>query len=199
MIYIKSPQEYVRFYSRGDPGWFLVEEGVDPAREREIESILAIANGYLGTRASIAEGGRFSHPSTFAAGVYTMDSGLELGPRLAVPPDWSHVEVAVEDRQLSFEVGRVHEHRRLLDMHVGILWREWRQQDLSGRITRLIYLQFASLADRHLLFQSVAVTAENYAGRISLTARLAPVDVSSTEMAPIVVAPTAATYAGVGD
>jgi len=65
-----------------DPGWLLVEERVDPAREREIESILAIANGYLGTRASIAEGGRFSHPSTFAAGMYTMDSGLELGPRL---------------------------------------------------------------------------------------------------------------------
>jgi trehalose/maltose hydrolase-like predicted phosphorylase len=49
---------------------------------KEIESLLAIANGYLGTRASIAEGGRFSHPSTFAAGMYTMDSGLELGPRL---------------------------------------------------------------------------------------------------------------------
>jgi kojibiose phosphorylase len=178
--------------ARSDPGWLLVEQGVDRAREREIESILAIANGYLGTRASIAEGGRFSHPSTFAAGMYTMDSGLELGPRLAVLPDWSHVEVAVEDRQLSLEVGRVLEHRRLLDMHLGILWREWRQQDLSGRITRSIYLQFASLADRHVLFQSVAVTAENYAGRISLTARLAPVDLSDTEMALIVVEPTVA-------
>ena len=49
-----------------------------PAREREIESILAIANGYLGTRASIAEGGRFSHPSTFAAGMYTMDSEAQM-------------------------------------------------------------------------------------------------------------------------
>ena len=67
-----------------DPGWLLIEEGVDPAREREIESILAIANGYLGTRASIAEGGRFSHPSTFAAGIYVSDADLELGPRLAV-------------------------------------------------------------------------------------------------------------------
>jgi trehalose/maltose hydrolase-like predicted phosphorylase len=68
-----------------------------------------------------------------------MDSGLELGPKLAVLPDWSHVEVAVEDRQLSLEVGRMLEHRRLLDTHLGILWREWRQQDLSGRLTRLIY------------------------------------------------------------
>jgi hypothetical protein len=52
-----------------EPGWLLIEEGIDPAREHEIESILAIANGYLGVRASIAEDGRFSHPSTFIAGI----------------------------------------------------------------------------------------------------------------------------------
>ena len=34
-----------------EPGWFLIEEGIDPAREHEIELILAIANGYLGVRA----------------------------------------------------------------------------------------------------------------------------------------------------
>src|SRR5262245_37552026 len=39
-----------------DPAWLLIEEGVDPAREREIESLFAIGNEYLGTRASIAEG-----------------------------------------------------------------------------------------------------------------------------------------------
>ena len=31
-----------------DPSWFLIEEGIDLAREREIESILTTANGYLG-------------------------------------------------------------------------------------------------------------------------------------------------------
>ena len=124
-----------------DPGWLLIEEGVDPAREREIESILAIANGYLGTRASIAE---VSHPSSFVAGIYVPNADLELGPRLAVLPNWLRVEVAVEDRPLSLETGRVLGHRRLLDMRQGVLWREWRQQDPSGHITRLTYLQFAS-------------------------------------------------------
>ena len=95
-----------------DPGWLLIEEGIEPAREHEIELILAIANGYLGTRASVAEGGRFSHPSTFVAGVYVADAGLELGPRLAVFPNWLHVEIAVEDRRLSLEAGSVLEHRR---------------------------------------------------------------------------------------
>src|SRR5664280_3028706 len=155
-----------------DPAWLLIEEGVDLAREREIESMFAIGNGYIGTRASIAEDGRFSHPSTFAAGVYVTDSSSELGPRLAPLPNWFHAEVKVEDQQLSLEAGRVLDHRRFLDLRQGVLWRAWRQQDPSGRITRLIYMQLASLADRHTLLQSVTVTAENYAGRISLTTRL---------------------------
>jgi trehalose/maltose hydrolase-like predicted phosphorylase len=159
-----------------DPGWLLIEEGVDPAREREIESILAIGNGYLGTRASIAEDSRFSRPSTFAAGIYVPDVGCEQGPRLAVLPNWWHVEVTVEGQQLSLEAGSALVHRRVLDLRQGVLWREWRQRDPSGRITRLTYLQLASLADRHVLVQSVTVTAENYAGRISLTTRLGPSD-----------------------
>ena len=59
-----------------DPGWLLVEDGVNPAREREIESLFAVSNGYLGVRASIAEGTRFSHPSTLVAGLVVADGGL---------------------------------------------------------------------------------------------------------------------------
>ncbi|MGZ3573522.1 MAG: glycoside hydrolase family 65 protein [Gemmatimonadaceae bacterium] len=157
-----------------DPVWLLIEEGVDLAREREIESMFAIGNGYIGTRASIAEDSRFSHPSTFAAGVYVTDASPELGTRLAVLPNWFHAEIKVEDQRLSLEAGRVLDHRRFLDLRQGMLWREWRQRDPSGRVTRLIYLQLASLADRHIFLQSVTVTAENYAGKISLTTRPIP-------------------------
>jgi trehalose/maltose hydrolase-like predicted phosphorylase len=153
-----------------DPGWLLVEDGVDPAREREIEALLAIGNGYLSARASIPEGSSFARPATFVAGVYVGDR--DLGPRLALLPPWLHVEVMVENQRLSFEAGRMLAHRRILDLSQGVLWREWRQQDPSGRITRLTYFQLASLADRHLLLQSVAVTAENYAGRIGLATGL---------------------------
>jgi kojibiose phosphorylase len=163
-----------------EPGWLLIEDGADPAREREIESLFALNNGYLGTRASIGEGGRFSHPATFIAGIYVADGGL--GPRLAVLPQWLHVAVTVEGQALSFDAGRVLAHRRTLDLRRGSLWREWRQEDPSGRITRLVYRQLASLADRHLLLQAVAITAENYAGRISLTTRLGPSEATRTDV-----------------
>jgi len=41
-----------------DRGWLLVEEGGTLLREHEIESIFAIANGFIGTRASLEEGSR---------------------------------------------------------------------------------------------------------------------------------------------
>ena len=146
----------------GDPGWLLVEEGFTLVREHEIESIFAVANGYIGTRASLEEGSRLSQPTTFAAGIYADDPASELGPALVVLPDWPHIEIAVDGDRLSMESGRVIEHRRMLDLRQGVLWREWRQQDFSGRITRVRFLRLASLADRHVLLQSVAVTVENY-------------------------------------
>ena len=156
----------------GDPGWLLLEEGFTFVREHEIESIFAVANGYIGTRGSLEEGGRLSQPATFAAGVYADDPASELGPVLVVLPDWPHIEIAGDGARLSMESGRVLEHRRMLDLRQGVLWREWRQQDSSGRITRVRFLRLASLADRHALLQSVAVTVENYSGRIELVAGL---------------------------
>jgi len=172
-----------------DPGWLSVEDGIDPAREREIESLFAIGNGYLGMRASLAEDTRFSHPSSFLAGLFVADR--DMGPRLAVLPDWSHIEVEVEQERLSLEIGRALIHRRQLDLRQGILWREWRQQDPSGRITRLTYFQLASLADRHVLLQSIAVTAENYAGRLRLTGRVCPSDMAGTDVEQVVAEPGA--------
>jgi kojibiose phosphorylase len=155
-----------------DPSWQLIEEGIDPAREREIESLFAIGNGYLGIRASIAEDSGFSRPATFVAGIYVPDGGL--GPRLAVLPHLFRFEVTVEKEPLLLDSVRVLLHRRRLDFRQGILWREWRQQDPSGRITRLTCIHLASLADRHTLLQSVAITAENYAGKVSITGHLSP-------------------------
>jgi trehalose/maltose hydrolase-like predicted phosphorylase len=154
-----------------DPSWLLVEEGFNLAREHEIESIFAIGNGYLGIRASLEEGSQLSSAATFAAGVY-VDDLISGGPKLAVLPEWPHLEISIDGEQLSMSSGEMLEHRRILDLRQGVLWREWRQQDLKGRITRVRFLRLASLADHHVLLQSIVVTAENYAGRIELAARL---------------------------
>lgn len=152
-----------------EPGWSLVEEGPPGPREHEIESIFAIANGGLGSRASLEEGGPLSNPATFAAGVFAIDAESGI-PTIARLPDWSRVEVFVDDRRLSLDVGRVREHRRVLDLKRALLWREWRQEDSNGGVTRVVSLHFASLADRHVLAQSVIVTPENCSTNVRVAA-----------------------------
>ena len=84
--------------------------------------------------------------------------------------DWTRLSVMIEGHALQLDRGHWLEHRRILDLRQGMLWRQWRHQDEGGRITRLEELRLASLAERHLLVQSVTLTAENYSGSVIIDA-----------------------------
>lgn len=155
-----------------DPGWAIVESGFDPRRERDVEALLTIGNGYLGTRGAVEEGIPFSRPATFIAGVYDAPPGDEATPTLYIAPNWLDVRLSLEGRPLLLSPETAEEHRRTLDLRRGVLHREWRHRDPEGRMTRLTTLRFASLADRHLLFHRIEVVPENYSGLLSLEVRL---------------------------
>jgi trehalose/maltose hydrolase-like predicted phosphorylase len=154
-----------------DAEWILVEEGFTLAREHELESLFAIGNGYVGSRGSLAEGSPLSAAATFVAGVFDSEAGSVSA--LAPTADWTGLSAAIDGHPLRLDTGHYLEHRRTLDMRQGILWREWRHQDEAGRITRLRALSLASLVDRHLLVQCVAITPENYSGTMLIDAALA--------------------------
>jgi len=154
-----------------DPAWLLVEEGFTLVREHELESQFAIANGYLGSRGSLAEGCPLSAPATYIAGVFDAEPGSV--PHLVEIHDWCHLSVSICGQPLRLDVGRTLEHRRILDMRQAILWRFWRHEDKDGRITRIRSFRFASQADRHLLVHCVEITPENYSGPLLLDASLA--------------------------
>lgn len=151
-----------------DPAWVLVEEGFTLAREHELESLFAFGNGYAGSRGSLAEGSVLSSPATFLAGVFDSEAGPVSG--LAPTADWTRLSATIDGQPLRLDNGHNLEHRRVLDMQQGILWREWRHQNAAGRITRLRMLRLASLADRHLLLQCAIISSENYNGRVSIDA-----------------------------
>jgi kojibiose phosphorylase len=157
-----------------DPAWLLVEEGFQLAREHEVESLFTVANGYVGTRGSLAEGSALSRPATVVAGLFARASHPGALPELAVLPDWTRMRGSIGGEALRLDAGQMLEHRRMLDLRQGILWREWRQKDGAGRISLLRGFRFASLADRHLLVQSVTLTAENYDAPLVVESALAP-------------------------
>jgi trehalose/maltose hydrolase-like predicted phosphorylase len=149
-----------------DPNWLLVNDGFTLGREHEIESLFSIANGYIGSRGSLAEGCPLSAPATFVAGIFEELNVPGSVPQLMALPDWTGVRIWIDDQPLTMQQGQVLEHRRILDFRRGMLWREWRHKDPKGRITRIVTFRLASLADRHLLLHSVALTAENYSAVI---------------------------------
>ncbi len=151
-----------------DPAWTLIEEGFTLAREHEVESLFAIGNGYVGSRGSLAEGSPLSAPATFVAGVFDSDAGSV--PGLARLTDWTRLSLTVDGDPLRLNHGQNLHHCRILDMRQGMFWREWRRQDRGGRVTRLTEVRLASLADRHILVQSMALTAENYSGTVTIDA-----------------------------
>lgn len=156
-----------------DPGWTVVEEGFNLALEHEIESLFTVANGYVGTRGSLAEGSPMSAPATFIAGVYDIDPQRAI-PELAVAPDWTQVRIVLDGCELKLTGDEGPAHRRILDMRQGMLWREWRFTDPAGKITQIRGYRLASLADRHVLVHSVQFTPENFSGHLHLEGRIMP-------------------------
>jgi kojibiose phosphorylase len=157
-----------------DQRWALQVDGFDPTLEPTIEAVLALVNGYLGTRAALEEGSDVSRPATFIAGVFNVPPEPQTPElphpisELVVVPNWARLRIEVEGQELRLDKVELLEQRRVLDMRQGVLTRDWRVCDSAGRITRLRSVRFASLHDRHMLFQQVTLTPENYSGRVML-------------------------------
>ena len=149
-----------------DPGWLFEVDGFDPFREREVETWLTVANGETGTRGSLEEGSPASTPATFVAGVFGDDTG-ELHIREPVAaPDWLCLRLLVEGMPLNLMNGELLEHRRVLDMSQGIVFRYWRQRDRAGRTIRVRTARFASLADRAVMVLRAEASPEDFCGRL---------------------------------
>ncbi len=108
------------FLPTDDPTFLIVEEGFNPVREREVESIFTVGNGYLGTRGSLAEQDEASSPTTLVAGVF--DRRSQRAPdELPIFPDWLYTRIFVDDERMQMKRKNIVEHRRILDMRKGLL------------------------------------------------------------------------------
>jgi trehalose/maltose hydrolase-like predicted phosphorylase/phosphoglycolate phosphatase-like HAD superfamily hydrolase len=155
-----------------DAAWLVDEPGFDPAREHEIESRLAIADGYVGARGSIAEGSSVSRPATFLAGAFELSGDPSPVPELLIMPSLGLLRFVIEGEPFAVETSETQHHRRVLDMRRGLLLRDCTAKGSQGHVTRLRTVQAASLADRHLFIEGVEITPLNFTGSIRVDAIL---------------------------
>ena len=166
-----------------DPRWLMTVDGWNADQEPSIEAVLALVNGYAGTRAAVEEGSHVSMPAMFVNGVFNAATELVAQaaarpdhqviaaptPELVVAPNWSRVQITADGAPLTLDDAELIEQRRTLDMHRGVLVREWRVRS-GGKTTRLRSLRCVSLADRHVLVQVLEITPEDWFGQLTLDA-----------------------------
>jgi beta-phosphoglucomutase family hydrolase len=152
-----------------DPAWLVEVVGFDPLDEREVESWLTVANGRTGTRGSVEEGSEESDPATYVAGLFGSNGSTRM---LVSGPQWTGLRPRVDGEALDLDRGDTLEHRRLLDLRHGIVFRYWRQRLASGVEATFRSMRFASLADRKLLVLQATLDAGS--AKVSLADGIPP-------------------------
>ncbi|MFH0702508.1 MAG: glycosyl hydrolase family 65 protein [bacterium] len=145
--------------------WFIVEKGFYQPREREIETILALGNGFIGTRNSLEELYEISDPGSFVAGIYEKDVYYSYNSLVKLP-DWTRIQVFIKDNIVDLLENKILEQKRYLDLKKGIYIREWKTQDSTGRITSVKIIKFISLNNKHEIFKSLIIKPENYSEKL---------------------------------
>lgn len=161
--------------------WSIKEYPFHPEKLRYYETIFAIGNGYLGTRASFEEGYNGATPATLIHGIYNHAPTMSI-PELVNAPDWTPIDITVDDtpfrlitkseNALKPKDGLVLGYERKLHMDTGLLRREVLFRAATGATVRITFERFASLDDVHVMAQRVTITAIDGAPKITIRASL---------------------------
>jgi len=149
--------------------WKIIEDCFRPENYRRAEGVLALANGYMGQRASFEEGcsGVESLCGNYIAGVfdsYPNPTMIKLKGRPANPnkmvnaPDHLPVEISVNGERLDIAACQVENYRRTLHLDRGLLTREMTVRMPSGLRLRAEFMRMLSMTDRHIAATRIAVT-----------------------------------------
>ena len=143
-----------------DAGWVISHDGYNILTESQIESRLALGNGFLGMRAALS-GGRGpswlswlgcvrwrSWPRCYVAGLFDIPNTEPPVPALAPVADWSRVLVTLNGEPLLAHEGHMLTGIRTLDLRRGLLLSAWTHCTPAGVTTSGRGLALLSLADR---------------------------------------------------
>jgi len=155
-----------------DAGWTVTEGAFDPARIHASETVFVIGNGVLGTRGTFEEGFSGDWRATLVHGIF--DDSQRYLTELACVPDWTALEITLAGERFTLEAGATLVYGRVLDVRNGLLSRSVRWQSPRGLTWDLAFERFASLADTHLLFGRVTVTAVDGGGPVQVRSLVDP-------------------------
>ncbi|HEX5419083.1 MAG TPA: HAD-IA family hydrolase, partial [Gammaproteobacteria bacterium] len=173
--------------------WRIEQQGFDPARERGVESIFTIGNGYLGVRGALDLALPTSQGDLFIAGIYDRkQEELPYSEREFLDPkrgDYPYTEIVslpfpfrialkVDGQALTLLDSSWRSHKRVLDMEHGVLESDALFEPGNDRCVDVRTRRWASRDDRHLLLQEIVVRLKNHSGLVDLDLSTADADLA---------------------
>jgi beta-phosphoglucomutase family hydrolase len=166
-----------------EDSWLLKYHDYKQEQERSREALLAVGNGYFGTRGAMEESraNKVNYPGTYITGLFNRLVS-KVGERDIENEDfvnitnWLPLTFRIDkgpwfafNPAPTFKIRDIH---RTLDLRKGELRREMVVEDAQGRQTRVVSSRFAGMADPHRAGLRYALTPLNYEGRIEIKSGL---------------------------
>jgi len=136
--------------------WLIKEEGWVRSLQRMRETQFALGNGFLGSRAVLEEIPYDAKPGTYIAGLYDK-IGSQVAELVNLPNPFNF-KIMIEGEKLGVITMDVSEHRRILNLRHGLLWRHTVFQDSKRRKYDYQSLSFLSMYNKNIGVMQIVFT-----------------------------------------
>jgi alpha,alpha-trehalose phosphorylase len=162
--------------------WHVRETRLDTDLLAQTESVLALANGYLGLRGNLDEGEPHEISGTYLSGFYEErplpypEGGYgypEQGQTVVNVTDGKLIRLMIDDEQFQVGSGTLHSHERVLDLRAGVLRRSVEWESPAGRRVRIRSERLVSFTHKSVAAIRYEVEAVDQPVRITVQSGLA--------------------------
>src|SRR5262245_43310523 len=161
--------------------WSLIEKSFRPEFVAQMESVLALGNGYIGMRGTPEEGGPSLQNGTFVNGFYESWPIIyaeeaygfaRTGQTMLNVTDAKIIKLFVDDEPLWLPSATIQHYERKLNMKSGTLDREILWETFSGKQVYIKSRRLISFEQRHAAAISFEVTLLNAAAPVVISSEM---------------------------
>ena len=162
--------------------WHLIEKSFHPEFLPQMETVLALGNGYLGMRGCPEEGGPTAENGTFINGFYetwpivygeAAYGFAKTGQTIVNVTDSKIIKLFVDDEPFWLPTARCVRYDRRLNMQSGTLDREILWETPAGKQVLITSRRLVSFVHRHVAAISYQVTLLNAAAPVVIASEMA--------------------------
>ena len=162
--------------------WNIIEKEFHPEFLAQLETILALGNGYLGMRGCPEEGGPSAENSTLINGFYETHPIVygeeaygfaKTGQTICNVTDAKIIKLFVDDEPFWLPDANLLSYDRRLNMKSGTLDRDIVWETPAGKHVRITSRRLVSLANRHVAAISYSVTLLNADAHVVISSEMA--------------------------